>query len=258
VVLDLSSLAPRERLDYLRALHQLIEAERSARGLPHWIVIDEAHVTLAEGGIAADVFRPTDRGYGLMTFHPEYLSADALAAIDVTISLDTPAVMERDGLAPVARTATLREAGSLERSFTVSVRRTPHIRHRHKYAVAPLPHRWFRFRRPDGQVVAAASNLEEFSRLLRDIDPSVLAHHLVHGDFSRWTVGMIQDRDLAAAVGAIERNALARRANDLRHVRSACSTSSTCATSARGDLSGIATRGSVSFRYSTQLSAPLR
>jgi len=47
----------------------------------------------------------------------------------------------------------------------------------------------------------------------------VLTHHLEHGDFSRWIVGTIQDRDLAAAVGAIERNVIARRAADLLHAR---------------------------------------
>ena len=88
VVLDVSAVPPGERLEYLQTLPPLIEAERAAWGLPHWIVGDEAHTTLSNGGIASDVFRPSDRGYCLVTFHPEQLCAEALAAIDVTIAVD--------------------------------------------------------------------------------------------------------------------------------------------------------------------------
>jgi phosphoglycolate phosphatase (TIGR01487 family) len=219
VVLDVSALAPPERLDYLRELPPLVEAERVASGLPHWIVVDEAHTTLSEGGIAADVFRPTDRGYCLVTFHPERLCAEALAAIDVTIIANAPPISGHDATDP-PRTAALREPGSLERPFVVNRRRTPHTRHRHKYAVTTLPqHRWFHFREPDGHIVATATDLAEFNRTLREVDPSVLEHHLAHGDFSRWILATIQDRDLAAAAGAIERNVLARRAGELAHAR---------------------------------------
>jgi hydroxymethylpyrimidine pyrophosphatase-like HAD family hydrolase len=220
VVLDVSELAPAERLDYLRTLPPLIEAERAAWGLPHWIVVDEAHVTLSDGGIAADVFRPVDRGYCLVTYRPEQLCPEALAAIDVTITADSPTVAVSDGRAHATRTAKLRGTGTLERPFTVSARRTPHVRHRHKYAVTPLPeHRWFRFRDSEDNVLAQATDLSEFSRIVREVDSRVLAHHLEHGDFSRWILGTIQDRELAAAVGAIERNLLARRAADLLHAR---------------------------------------
>jgi hypothetical protein len=220
VVLDVSGLAPAERLGYLRTLPPLIEAERAAWGLPHWIVVDEAHVTLADGGIAADVFRPTDRGYCLITYRPERLCPEALAAIDVTITADPPTLATQNGQTRTTRTARLRETGSRERPFTVSSRRTPHVRHRRKYAITSLPeHRWFYFRDPEGRIAATATDLTEFSRIMREVDSRVLAHHLERGDFSRWILGTLQDRDLAAAVGALERNLLARHAADLAHVR---------------------------------------
>jgi hydroxymethylpyrimidine pyrophosphatase-like HAD family hydrolase len=220
VVLDVSGLPPSERLDYLRTLPPLIEAERAAWGLPHWIVVDEAHLTLADGGIAADVFRPTDHGYCLVTYRPEQLCPEALAAIDLTITADPPTLATQTGLTGTTRTARLRETGSLERPFTVSARRTPHVRHRRKYAIAGLPeHRWFHFRDRDGRIAATAADLTEFSRIIQEVDSRVLAHHLERGDFSRWILGTLQDRDLAAAVGALERNLLARRAADLAHAR---------------------------------------
>jgi len=219
VVLDVSGLESRAKLEYLRTLPPVIEAERAAWGLPHWIVIDEAHATLAEGGIAADVFRPSDRGYCLVTYHPEQLCAEATAAIDVTITARSayPSISNapRSG-----GEATLRETGSPERPFAVVARRTAHVRHRHKYVVVALPeHRWFRFRRPDGHVVQTARNVEEFERILTQADINVIEHHLLRGDFSRWLLGTVQDRDLAAAVGAIERNAIARRAGGLLSAR---------------------------------------
>ena len=220
VVLDVSALEPRGRLEYLSKLPPVIEAERAAWGLPHWIVIDEAHVTLAEGGIASDVFRPADRGYCLVTYHPEWLSTAAVAAVDVTITATPPTILPGDPSAHATATATLRETGSPARPFTVHLRRTPHVRHRGKYAVAILPERqWFRFRGPDGHVVATAATVADFSHIVRDIDSTVVAHHTKHGDFSRWILGTIQDRDLAAAVAAIEHNILARQAADLLHAR---------------------------------------
>ena len=219
VILDLSGLDETEKLAYLRTLPAVIETERAAWGLPHWIVVDEAHVTLSEGGIASDIFRPADRGYCLVTYRPEQLCAVATAAIDVTIT-----ALATEGprhLAPEPRArATLREAGTPERGFTVATRRTPHVRHRHKYTAATLPEQcWFRFRDGAGAVVAIARNLAEFDRILSEVDNDVIEHHLTHGDFSRWALGAMQDRELAASIGAAERSVIARRAADLLSAR---------------------------------------
>ncbi|HYB31013.1 MAG TPA: HAD-IIB family hydrolase [Solirubrobacteraceae bacterium] len=220
VILDVSALELPRRLDYVRNVSAVIEPERAAWGLPHWIVVDEAHTALSDGGIAADIFRPSDRGYCLVTYQPEQLCAEAAAAIDVTITAGPPTTSTRSGTVQVARTATLCETGSAERQFTVGARRTPHVRHRHKYAVVSLPeHRWFRFRSPDGHVVTAAKNIAEFSHMLREVDTDVIRHHLDHGDFSRWILGTMQDRDLATSIGAIERSFITRRAADLLHAR---------------------------------------
>ena len=81
------------------------------------------------------------------------------------------------------------------------------------------PHRRFQFRDPDGSVLASAEDLAEFVRLLASVDASVVAHHLEHGDFSRWFSGTLQDHELGALAGAIERDVLARRAADVVHAR---------------------------------------
>lgn len=220
VVLNVSTLSDGDKLDYLAVLSEVIEAERAAWGLPHWIVVDEAHVTLSEGGIAADIFRPSDGGYCLVTYHPEQLCAEATAALDVVITAEPYAGAIRAGGDGAGRRAALRERGSPERRFIVGARHTLHVRHRHKYAITSLPEqRWFHFRRPDGHVVGTARNLAEFERILNEVDITVVEHHLRHGDFSRWMLGSLQDRELAASVGAIGRGVIARHAADLRAAR---------------------------------------
>jgi len=69
-----------------------------------------------------DVFRPIDRGYCLVTYCPDRLCAEALAAIDVTITVTAPALPGGDRRTP---NATLRERGAPERPFIIGARRTP-------------------------------------------------------------------------------------------------------------------------------------
>ncbi len=216
VVLDLSGTSPAHRVAYLHDVASVVEAERAVTGVPHWIVIDEAHQTLGGAGAATAIFRPADLGYCLITYVPEQLSETALAAIDLTIRV-TGAPLP--GVAGTG-TALLREGGGPEREFALTPRRTPHRRHWHKYVTQPLPgHQWFRFRSPTGTELTAARDLREFAKMLHDVEATSAEHHLGRGDFSRWVVGTLQDRELGAAVAAVERDLLARRSHDVERAR---------------------------------------
>jgi hypothetical protein len=68
-------------------------------------------------------------------------------------------------------------------------------------------------------VIATADDLGEFRRLIGSVDAAVLAHHLEHGDLSRWITGTIQDRQFGAVAGAIERDLLPHRATDILRAR---------------------------------------
>lgn len=208
------------KVDYLRMLAGVIDEVRATSGLPHWIVVDEAHVALAEGGTTADVFRPQDRGYCLVTYRPDQLTPSVVGAVDFTLTVTGADRVVTGQHEQEAATATLREAGGLECPFVVAARRTPHRRHWHKYVAEPLPnHQWFYFRHPDKGPAGAAGNLEEFAHRLAKADPKVVEFHLTRGDFSRWFTGTIQDRRLADLAAALERDLLRHRALDIDHAR---------------------------------------
>jgi hydroxymethylpyrimidine pyrophosphatase-like HAD family hydrolase len=220
VVVDMSRAGESAKVDYLRMLAGVIDEVRATSGLPHWIVVDEAHVALAEGGTTADVFRPQDRGYCLVTYRPDQLTPSVVTAVDFTLTVTGADRVVTGQYEQEAATATLREAGGLECPFVVAARRTPHRRHWHKYVAEPLPsHRWFYFRHPDKGPAGAAANVEDFARRLATADPKVIEFHLTRGDFSRWFTGTIQDRRLADLAAALERDLLRHRALDIDHAR---------------------------------------
>jgi hydroxymethylpyrimidine pyrophosphatase-like HAD family hydrolase len=220
VVVDMSAISEPAKIDYLRTLAGAIDETRAATGLPHWILVDEAHVALSEGGTTADVFRPQDRGYCLVTYRPDQLTPAALAAVDYTLTVTGPDRGTGGEYTRGPMTATLRELGGLEQSFVVANRRTPHRRHWHKYAAFALPsHRWFYFRHPDEGPAGTAANVEEFARQLAEADPKVVEFHLLRGDFSRWFGSTIRDRHLTDLAAAVERDLHKHRARDIEHAR---------------------------------------
>ena len=213
VVLDLSLVPEDEAADYLHRVAGVIDAERAAWGLPHWVLVDEAHSSLGLGGAMGRLVRPGDEGYCLVTYRPEELPEAVNADLDVVIT--TTGHEPRD-----IRAARIRQGRGVDRDFVVGTRATPHVRHWHKYVGAPLPpEHWFRFVDATGEVVASASNVETFLRGLEAVDPGVLDGHLARGDISRWLSTCLQDHDLAAEAAAVERDALAQRALGLRRAR---------------------------------------
>ncbi len=213
VVIDLSRMDDHFVADYVRGLAGVIDADRAAWGMPHWIVFDEAHASLGLGGFMAGLLRPTDRGFCLVTFRPHELRPDAAAEIDYTI---TATGLESD----TSRTALIRRDDGPDEAFVVNARRTPHSRHWHKYVSRPLPHhQWFHFRDAAGHVVASADNMATFLQCLRTVDTAVIETHVRNGDFSRWLVGSLRDRQLAAIAASVERDVLSQHAREIQRAR---------------------------------------
>ena len=62
VVVDLSGAPAADRPGYMRAALRELEALRTASGLPHWLIIDEAQVPPARDGSAGTFFEPAASG----------------------------------------------------------------------------------------------------------------------------------------------------------------------------------------------------
>lgn len=217
VVLDMSALAEERQRSYLGRLRTVADAHRAQHGVPHWVVLDEAHL-YPEGGTHPDGGWMSRTGYCLASYLPDRIPATGLEATDVVVRL--PGVAEDELLSHgVPRWGSLRIGAGPERRFRVAVRRTSHVRHRHKYAERPLPwDRRFHFHTPDREPVVAGT-LHEFGTAVKECDPAVLEFHLARGDMSRWLCGTIADEQLGARVAALEEELAARRAADIERVR---------------------------------------
>lgn len=207
VVLDLSRLSRSATVAYLAMIAPGVESIRNQNGLPHWIVIDEAHGVLGDDTTLASVFRPNSGGYCYVTYHPEMLCAAARTTVDITLTALSPASAGTGGGA----TASIRIDGRAETLFVPDPRVTAHVRHRNKYRDITLPaHLRFRFRDSSGKEVASAESVHEFVDQLSAVADDSIIHHALQGDFSRWAVGAVQDRVLGSLLAAIENECAAK------------------------------------------------
>ena len=224
LVLDLSAMGLAEKVTYATKVLGVVAAVRSTTGLPHWLVIDEAHHVLpAEGSAAADLVRPGVDGLALITLDaaelspavrplPNVVASTELAAIQAGVRAVLAARAERGALAidgPAlergeAALAWLEPAPRAVR-FRVDQRRVHHRRHVRKYAEGELPpERSFFFRGPAGALNLRAANLVRFAELAEGVDEATWAHHLAAGEYSAWVRQMIKDPELADEIAGIE------------------------------------------------------
>lgn len=225
VVLDLSPLEQSEKRTYVARLLPGLATYRRQYGLPHRIVIDEAHYFLHDPGIEAIIDLEL-AGYTLVTYrlsqlHPRLLTAcEAVIVTRLTDPHEIQAALMVGGQPPTVAEVEListlgigeavvlpnaAEAGSRLCRFRVAARLTEHARHRQKYLEFPVPERdafvFTRGGRPTGQW---ARSLTELARGIGMVGSEVLDGHLRRHDFSRWIIDIYGDYALAAQVKALE------------------------------------------------------
>lgn len=200
VVLDLSSLAPPARAEYVRRLLPATEAARVAYGLPHWVILDEAHLGGDPSGTPVrPVFGP---GYVLASYQLDQISHLIREDEPATVLVTHPPEQALGAMAP--RRATLTSPTERERPFTVGQRRTAHVRHEHKYITQPLPSdRRFYFRTLSGKPLVA-STIPEFRTAIRKCETESLGFHIDRGDLSRWVTEILADAELGTQLARIE------------------------------------------------------
>jgi hydroxymethylpyrimidine pyrophosphatase-like HAD family hydrolase len=227
VSVDLSLQPDRVREDFYRRVPAAIEQLQRTRGVPHWIMLDEAHTPLRSERAMKALIEAERKSHLLVTFDPGLLPETLIDRMDVAVVIPhTPHIAPvlrsfgcaqkrfeglaegaRIGDAVVLRRASLDHLAEVVR-VRIATRRTDHVRHLHKYTAGQLPEsRRFYFRNAlDQPVGRPAGNMAEFHTQIAHCDPSVIDHHARHGDFSRWIATTLGDRDTASAVEAIEQS----------------------------------------------------
>lgn len=228
VVIDLSHATHEMKVDYLRSVLPALATLRRHTGLPHRIVVDEAHYFLHDADVLT-LIDPDLGGYTLVTYRASKLQAEILSAsqaIVVTRESDPHEVAAlialcggSDGMPPeewrqllgglpvgeaVVLPAT-EEAEGRARRIRLAPRLTPHVRHLAKYVDIPVPHRRaFQFTQDGAQAGPRARTLRQFVDLVERTAPEVLDGHLRRGDFSRWIADVFGDYPLAQTLQRLE------------------------------------------------------
>jgi hypothetical protein len=222
------STAPRDEKPLLvRQLLEALNRLRRATGLPHRVVVDEAHYFLNQLKDPA-LFDHELGGYLLVTYRISDLSPDILRASEAVIVTrvdDRRQALALLALAPGAGTlsewialladlaideavllpGTLETGGSLKR-FRVAPRLTAHVRHRLKYADVPVGlEKEFVFTQDGRPTGGRARTVRDLLSALPKLPDDVVQGHLARGDFRRWIEGVFGDTELGAAILRLER-----------------------------------------------------
>jgi hypothetical protein len=228
VIVDLSLVERDNQAAFTQALLRELSNDRRSTGLPHWIVVDEAHHALGLPGELTEILEGGQKGWCLVTYQPQVFEDQLCTAMDYVLALpegrrltgpDPLSELERICRLPVA--ASLLDAKSGEGllidltrrdlfRLQLASRRTAHVRHWHKYVQGRLPP-WLRFNFSgrDGSGSSSAANVQEFCDVVGESAPDVVAFHGERSDFSRWISEALQEEALAGTVRSIEQQYIA-------------------------------------------------
>lgn len=228
IVVDLSHTSHQEQLQYMQTVLPALATLKRHTGLPHRIIVDEAHYFLDDPNVP-DILDTDAGGYTLVSYRASKLRKDLLAtceAIIVTRESDPQEVRALRALChscsgpksesewallfeslvvgeAVALPVTQEAAGDVRR-IRLSPRLTPHIRHLAKYVDLPVSERhafvfWW-----DGAPGRRARTLREFVSIVEHSPVTALDGHFQRHDFSNWIMGVFGDYPLAKTLRQIE------------------------------------------------------
>jgi len=238
VVIDLSRVGYREKLSYLKALLPMLASLRRNSGLPHRIVVDEAHYFLFE----ADVRQLLDfelGAYTIVTYRPSDLHPDLQKDLHLILVKRLTEPKEVQTLLtmagnknPESEWSTIlgalktdeaailpgpEEASGTLQCFRLLPRMTPHVRHKSKYFdLQLLADHEFVFTENGKMVPPPAGSLKQFVKLLTNKLNTCLDGHARRGDFSRWIADTFHDDRLASDVRKVEQRYRLGHIDDVR------------------------------------------
>jgi hypothetical protein len=230
IVIDLSHTSYQEKQDYVRTLLVGLATLRQRTGLPHRIVVDEAHYFLHNQDVR-ELLDLELGSYMLVTYRASQLHRDLLMAAEVIIAtresdpqevaairalccasdggMDEPAWVSLLGTLLLGEAVVLpriAEAHGQLHRLRLAARLTPHVRHVAKYVDIPVQQKdEFVFWRGDHLSGERVRTLREFATILEKRSPAEIDGHLRREDFSTWIANIFGDYRLAESVREIER-----------------------------------------------------
>jgi hydroxymethylpyrimidine pyrophosphatase-like HAD family hydrolase len=229
VVIDLSRAHHDAKFEYMRNLLPALATLRRHTGVPHRIVVDEAHYFLhdvdAPGLLDLQLNGYTLVSYRASKLHPEALTAtqaivvaresdphevQALFALCRSCARQrSPAEWEdmlgRLAIGEAAVLPVTEEAQGDLRRIRLAPRLTPHVRHQAKYIDVPVAESLaflvWRNGSPTGRRIRT---WREFVDVLETTPTSGLKGHLHRHDFSRWIADVFGDYPLAETIRGME------------------------------------------------------
>jgi hydroxymethylpyrimidine pyrophosphatase-like HAD family hydrolase len=229
IVIDLSQTPQPQKIEYVRSVLPALATLRRHSGLPHRIVVDEAHYFLHDNDVPGLLDLELN-GYTLVSYRASKVHRQVLAAthaVVVTRESDPAEVRALFDLCQACRGSRseqqwerllgdlaigdavvlpiTEEAAGDVRRIRLTPRLTPHVRHMAKYIDVPVSDsRAFVFSRDGAPGGRRANTLREFVAILDDVPVAALDGHLRRGDFSRWIGEVFGDYPLAKTIHGVE------------------------------------------------------
>jgi hypothetical protein len=214
VVVNLLALPLEHRPAFFDGLLPRLQELRAQSGRPHWLLVDEAHHLLPRTWNPAALTLPQElHGITYITVHPDHVSREVLAAVNLLVAVGPEA---EPALLTFARTVGARPPEVPPRGdgrgqvlawrpgepaafwFTAPRPRWERKRHLRKYAEGDLgPDRSFYFRGADGRLNLRAQNLSLFLQIAEGVDEETWLFHLRRGDYAEWFREKVKDDALA-------------------------------------------------------------
>ena len=223
--MNLLGLKLEDRPPFFESLLHAILDLRARTGLPHWLIIDEAHHLFPASWPGPPLALSREaQGLFIITVHPDHVAPRVLSLVNALVVIGEEAEKTVASFAratgsrqPMISHAGLRQGeafiwkkpqGDLVRIRTLPPRAELR-RHLRKYAEGELPpERSFWFRGPDNRLNLKAQNLRLFLQIADGVDDETWQYHFRQGDYSRWFREMIKDRKLAEEVEYLEKRDL--------------------------------------------------
>jgi hydroxymethylpyrimidine pyrophosphatase-like HAD family hydrolase len=239
LVVDMSNAPQDDKPLLVRRVLECVNRLRRATGLPHRVVVDEAHYFLNQ--LDAALFDRELGGYLLVTYRVSDLSPEILGASEAVIVTrvdDRRQALALRALAPGVATSSewltlladlaideavlvpgaLGPSDSLKR-FHVAPRLTAHVRHREKYAYVPVCYEHeFVFTQAGRPTERRARSVRDLLSTLPALPDDVVQGHLARGDFRRWIEEVFGDSELGAAILPLEGGHISNVRDALFHV----------------------------------------